>query len=246
VEYPKKIIEAIAQVRDSVETVQKDGVNAHFGYRYVTERGIQAALRPLLKEAGLVIIPSAVDQVLSVDSDGNFCYMASFTLCHVDGDVWPEKVLVPAQDKGDKAPWKANTGAMKYLLNRLFMLDTGDDPEGEHDSAKQEPRRRPAPQRQENPNIQRSPQSGGGRFLTRSNPLIDKKFWGKAFGVSEAVHGKDKAMRFTALDRCVQEMGYKRLDNVPEDQFDELCSMLDSYQTWWNDPHAGDDDAPPF
>ena len=34
-------------------------------------------------------------------------------------------------DKGDKAGYKADTGALKYYLANTFMVATGDDPEGE-------------------------------------------------------------------------------------------------------------------
>ena len=34
-------------------------------------------------------------------------------------------------DKGDKAGYKANTGAIKYYLANTFMVATGDDPETE-------------------------------------------------------------------------------------------------------------------
>ena len=34
-------------------------------------------------------------------------------------------------DSGDKAPYKAMTGALKYALLQSFLLATGDDPEDE-------------------------------------------------------------------------------------------------------------------
>jgi hypothetical protein len=42
-------------------------------------------------------------------------------------------VRVPGEgaDPGDKAPYKAMTGALKYALLQSFLLATGDDPEDE-------------------------------------------------------------------------------------------------------------------
>jgi hypothetical protein len=42
-------------------------------------------------------------------------------------------VRVPGEgaDSGDKAPYKAMTGALKYALLQSFLLATGDDPEDE-------------------------------------------------------------------------------------------------------------------
>jgi hypothetical protein len=170
--------------------------------------------------------------------------MAAFRLCHTNGDVWPELIYVPAQDKGDKAAWKANTGAMKYLLNRLFMLDTGDDPEGADDAAgqrKSPPKPRPAPQ----PNRAPSNQGSGGRTLGKGNPLLTKQFWGMAFGASEKAHGKDAAMKWLAIDQSLKELGgYTRLDDCPEDQFEQLCNYIKSYPEWWNKDEVASDQAP--
>jgi hypothetical protein len=232
-EYPKIIINAIAEIRDKIGTVHKDSTNEHFHYKYVSEREMQAAVRPLLKEFGLVIIPSASPHTsLSTDHAGYFNYMAAFQLCHTDGSVWPDLIYVPAQDKGDKAAWKANTGAMKYLLNRLFMLDTGDDPEGKDDSSEKPEFRKP-PQ-QDTTQYSPPPQSSGGRTLKKGHPLLTSQFWGAAFGASEAAHGKDAAMKFLAIERSCKELGYNRMGDVPENQFDELFKYIKSYPIWWN------------
>jgi hypothetical protein len=60
-----------------------------------------------------------------------------FTIAHENGAVWPEKLRIfcsgnDRDSKGnysDKGAYKANTGGFKYFLHRLFMIDTGDDPE---------------------------------------------------------------------------------------------------------------------
>ena len=41
------------------------------------------------------------------------------------------KVAGQGIDAGDKAPYKAMTGALKYALLQSFLLATGDDPEDE-------------------------------------------------------------------------------------------------------------------
>ena len=42
------------------------------------------------------------------------------------------RVAGEGADVGDKAPYKAMTGALKYALLQSFLLSTGDDPEDEH------------------------------------------------------------------------------------------------------------------
>ena len=56
------------------------------------------------------------------------------TYTFMDADTAEEisvKVAGEGLDPGDKAPYKAMTGALKYALLQSFLLATGDDPEEE-------------------------------------------------------------------------------------------------------------------
>ena len=56
----------------------------------------------------------------------------AYTFTDVDtGDEITTKVAGQGLDAGDKAPYKAMTGALKYALLQSFLLATGDDPEEE-------------------------------------------------------------------------------------------------------------------
>ena len=52
--------------------------------------------------------------------------------------VMPLVVAVAGEgaDAGDKAPYKAMTGALKYALLQSFLLSTGDDPEDERTNSR--------------------------------------------------------------------------------------------------------------
>jgi len=50
------------------------------------------------------------------------------------------KVAGEGLDPGDKAPYKAMTGALKYALLQSFLLATGDDPEEERANYSSAPR----------------------------------------------------------------------------------------------------------
>ena len=52
------------------------------------------------------------------------------------GDELSVRVAGEGADPGDKAPYKAMTGALKYALLQSFLLSTGDDPEDEHASSR--------------------------------------------------------------------------------------------------------------
>jgi hypothetical protein len=56
----------------------------------------------------------------------------AYTFSDVDsGEELVAKVAGQGLDTGDKAPYKAMTGALKYALLQSFLLATGDDPEDE-------------------------------------------------------------------------------------------------------------------
>jgi hypothetical protein len=130
------IAKALHEVMSKVGYVQKTGKNAFHGYRYAGEADLLDKLRPAMLEAGLLLIPS-VKAVTPVDDHGNVTVQMEYTLMHKDGDVWPEKIGAAGMGNdrakngsvGDKGVYKAITGANKYVLFKLFQIETGDDPE---------------------------------------------------------------------------------------------------------------------
>lgn len=129
------IIRALNNVMQEIDYVQKQGKNDFHGYTYATEADVLARLRPSMVKHGLILIPS-VAQVSSVDENGNTTVSVHYTLAHVSGAVWPQPIIGAGcgNDKnrngvGDKGLYKALTGANKYLLFKLFQIETGNDPE---------------------------------------------------------------------------------------------------------------------
>lgn len=127
------IIRALHAVMEEVDSVQKSGENTFHDYRYATEGDLLRKLRAPMLRNGLVLIPS-VDQVAAVDAHGNTTVSVIYTLTHTSGAIWPEKIKAAGcgGDKskkgvGDKGLYKALTGANKYMLLKLFQIETGDD-----------------------------------------------------------------------------------------------------------------------
>lgn len=139
-----KITKALHEVMQKVGYVQKTGKNSFHGYRYAGEADLLDKLRPAMIEAGLLLMPSG-QTVSGPDEHGNVSVSIAYTLAHVDGDVWPHPLVAfgCGNDRakngtvGDKGVYKAITGANKYLLFKLFQIETGDDPESdvEHEPA---------------------------------------------------------------------------------------------------------------
>jgi len=130
-----KILFALHEVMSKVGYVQKKGTNDFHKYKYAGEGNLLEALRPAMVEAGLLLIPSASERE-EIDSYGNTHVVVEYTLAHKDGEIWPEKIRAfgAGNDRnkngvGDKGLYKALTGANKYLLFKLFQIETGDDPE---------------------------------------------------------------------------------------------------------------------
>jgi hypothetical protein len=127
----------LAEVRRRIGYVQKRGRNERFNYSYVTAADIAGSVGDILSELGVIVIPSLEEiSYESAAGRGEARLMArvimAYTFADVDSD---EEVIATAAgqglDAGDKAPYKAMTGALKYALLQTFLLATGDDPEDE-------------------------------------------------------------------------------------------------------------------
>lgn len=134
---PAEIVKALNAIMRSASHVAKGGTNSFHGYKYTTETDVLEMFRPKMVEHGLVLIPNVVGAT-GPDEHGNTTVTMSYTLAHVSGEVWPERLhfMGCGNDRnkngvGDKGLYKAITGANKYLLFKLFQIATGDDPESE-------------------------------------------------------------------------------------------------------------------
>ena len=127
----------LAEVRRRIGYVQKRGHNERSNYSYVTAADIAGSVGDILAELGVVIIPRLEDiSYESAVARGEATLMArvvmAYTFFDVDsGEEIIAKVAGQGLDPGDKAPYKAMTGALKYALLQSFLLATGDDPEDE-------------------------------------------------------------------------------------------------------------------
>jgi len=127
----------LAEVRRRIGYIQKRGHNERFNYSYVTAADIAGSVGDILAELGVVIIPSLENITYeSTAGRGETTRLArvvmAYTFADVDsGEEVVAKVAGQGLDVGDKAPYKAMTGALKYALLQSFLLATGDDPEDE-------------------------------------------------------------------------------------------------------------------
>lgn len=134
----KNIGEAWLAIMGEVGYVQKQGVNKAQNYRYAGEVQLIEALRPALIKHGVICVPSqATSRSDMVVVDGKKTYRTVidylFTYTHVaSGTSLQVAAIGEGVDMGDKAAYKAATGALKYALRQPFLIETGDEPEA-HD-----------------------------------------------------------------------------------------------------------------
>jgi len=127
------LIQKLAKVMGSVKHVAKRGRNEFHKYDYSTEADIVDAVRHGLATEGVMIFPSAEELTWrEVSTKSGTASVATlrvkFTITDGidDREVW---IYGEGQDSGDKATYKAMTGAVKYYILKQFLIPTGDDPE---------------------------------------------------------------------------------------------------------------------
>lgn len=125
----RSLVRKLSEVMAAVERVEKKGYNAHFNYNFVRETDLLAAVRPEFAKRQLLMTMSAQPQ--EAKQVGNILTVPFDVTIHdgESGETLSFVVLGAGQDTQDKGPYKALTGAVKYALMKLLLVDTGDDPE---------------------------------------------------------------------------------------------------------------------
>lgn len=135
------LIKKLAEVMAEVERVAKHGRNDFHKYDYATESDIVAAVRSAMAARGIMMIPHVRSLNWRQTEKGSPIATMAVEFRVTDGDTHLSFVMIgEGQDTGDKATYKALTGATKYALLKLFLIPTGDDPERDEPG-----RRSPAP-----------------------------------------------------------------------------------------------------
>ena len=134
----RKLVKKLAEVMGEVKYIQKRGHNKFHNYKYATESDVAEKVREALAERSVIMIPNVVSQSHRehINAKGKTEYIATVTMEFrlIDGETGEEITFHSAgegQDAGDKAVYKAITGAQKYALMKAFMIPTGDDPEAD-------------------------------------------------------------------------------------------------------------------
>ena len=145
---PKNIHEAIIGVMKEIGYVQKQKKGT-LKYSYAGEAALIAALRPAMINHNITMQSTYPTVEFGTFTTNKGYVMNSarvhgeFTFAHASSET---NVVVQAigegMDTGDKAIYKAMTGAFKYALRQTFIIETGDDPDKERQEETAEPEER--------------------------------------------------------------------------------------------------------
>lgn len=132
----KQLITALVKAYAEISGVDKSNLNTQQGYNYASDVDFVNAVRPALIANGLTITPHRV-QVVATDgyttSKGTHMLRMvgiwEYRLSHISGEEIYLSAIGEGSDSGDKASYKAATGAFKYALRQAFVIATGDDAE---------------------------------------------------------------------------------------------------------------------
>ncbi|MDB5105795.1 MAG: hypothetical protein JWP91_3484 [Fibrobacteres bacterium] len=138
-------MQKLAKVMAETRWVEKKGRNSFFNYDYARETDILDAVRTKLADNGIFVFTSVENMEMKETGkrtrDGSPVNLVIVKTKHTfwDGESGETAEVFGTgcgEDSGDKAIYKAITGAMKYFISKNFLISTGDDPEKDDDAGK--------------------------------------------------------------------------------------------------------------
>lgn len=129
------LMHKLVEITQTVERIPKNGHNNHQNYDYALESDIKDVVRTEMAKRNLMMIPNELSRsTTQIPTKNGSHQLVTLEIEYTvnDADSGESIKMVgygDGQDSGDKAVYKAKTGALKYALTSLFMIPTGDDPE---------------------------------------------------------------------------------------------------------------------
>ncbi len=121
-----KLTGAVCAVVAERGYVKADARNDHFKYNYLSDEAVLGHVRGSMAKNGLMLVPNRVEHSTH---NSIITTTTTYVLAHTSGEWMEVQIVAQGQDKADKGPYKAATGALKYALRNVFLIPTGDDPE---------------------------------------------------------------------------------------------------------------------
>lgn len=137
-----KLGEKLSRLIGKAAYVKKSGYNSFHKYNYATEGDFLALVKPLLDSEKLAVVASqesVTREELEPTTRGRRQWLTTVKMSFklIDGDSGYSETLTAfgtGVDSEDKGLYKAITGCVKYFISKLFLIETGDDPERENEN----------------------------------------------------------------------------------------------------------------
>ena len=114
---------------------EKDGINRHMSYKYITEKQYKANFAKALKAAGLIWKMETLDyQYIPDVTERQHMVICNFKGQIIDPETGEREEYLfsgSGADNGDKALYKAVTGGHKFFLASNFNVAEDNDPESD-------------------------------------------------------------------------------------------------------------------
>lgn len=170
------LVRKLSEVMAEMKRVPKNGYNAFHKYKYATESDVSEVVREELAKRHVMMIPSVREQSIREHKNarGNTEYIAKVLMdfTFYDGESGEQIVFTSVgegQDAGDKAVYKAMTGATKYAIMKAFLISTGDDPEAD---SKVDERNQQTAQKKQASHAQKAPSKASDELMNTVNNLV--------------------------------------------------------------------------
>lgn len=133
------LLAKLARIVATIDHVEKSGRNEFHRYNYVKAADVAWVVRKALSEQNIYLVSDVVE-VRNYEIPAKEGTMQAvdvkmeFSLFDGDAPATPPIVLHAwgtGTDKGDKAIYKAQTGALKYGLRHAFLIPDESDPEAD-------------------------------------------------------------------------------------------------------------------
>jgi len=211
-----KIAAKMAGAMKEIDAVTKKGRNENQKYNYVRAADVANEVRTALVNNGIAFTYD-VSECRNWEKASNSGSMLNY--CHIKVDCLfidsesGESVTAGAvgwgMDSGDKAPYKAMTGALKYIMRMTFLIPDESDPENEKEESPKMQIVKPQP----------PPPKNLKAALVESNKFITEEQ--RLYFIEAATRrGKTKQDIVTALKAA----GIAKTDQIPADKYEEWIS----------------------
>lgn len=211
-----KIAAKMAAAMKEIDAVTKKGRNENQKYNYVRAADVANEVRTALVNNGIAFTYDVSDcrnweKASNSGSMLNYCHIKVDCL-FIDSESG-ESVTAGAvgwgMDSGDKAPYKAMTGALKYIMRMTFLIPDESDPENEKEESPKMQIVKPQP----------PPPKNLKAALVESNQFITEEQ--RLYFIEAATRrGKTKQDIVTALKAA----GIAKTDQIPADKYEEWIS----------------------